>query len=158
MCAFIYKEIWAYTVEVIFFVMMSHLIVNTGLKPLWPLHLINNVSNFYYLYILIVFRGMFSNIQWLKFQILSKFISDRAYEVCFKMDLTQIKSWTIFHICFFITFLASSFMINIIQALLYVTVGLLNKSIYRTINSFFVWQIHAQVFIQRRYAQRIIKH
>ena len=62
-----------------------------------------------------------------------------------KMELTQFRTWTIFHICLFITFLVSSFIINIVQAVLYFTVGLLSKTLYRTINSFFVWQIHAQV-------------
>ena len=68
------------------------------------------------------------------------------FDTFFKMELTHIRTWTIFHICFFITFLASSFIINIIQAVLYISIGLFNKSLYRTINNFFVWQIHAQVF------------
>lgn len=64
------------------------------------------------------------------------------------MGLGQLKTWTVFHICLFITFLLSSFIINIVQAVLYITVGFLSKTLYRNINSFLVWQIHAQlVFI-----------
>ena len=61
------------------------------------------------------------------------------------MGLGQLKTWTVFHICLFITFLLSSFIINIVQAVLYITVGFLSKTLYRNINSFLVWQIHAQV-------------
>lgn len=61
------------------------------------------------------------------------------------MGLAHLRTWTIFHICLFITFLASSFLINIIQAALYFTIGLVNKTLYRKINSFLVWQIHAQI-------------
>ena len=62
-----------------------------------------------------------------------------------KMTLQQLRTWTVFHICLFITFLLSSFIINIIQAVLYVTIGLISKTLYRKINSLLVWQIHAQV-------------
>jgi len=61
------------------------------------------------------------------------------------MGFGQLRTWTIFHICLFISFLLSSFIINIIQAGLYFTVGLLSKTLYRNINSFLVWQIHAQL-------------
>lgn len=61
------------------------------------------------------------------------------------MGLGQLKTWTVFHICLFITFLLSSFIINIVQAVLYITVGFLSKTLYRNINSFLVWQIHAQL-------------
>jgi len=64
------------------------------------------------------------------------------------MGLNNLRTWAVFHICLFITFLVSSFIINIVQAVLYFSIGLVNKKLYRTINSFLVWQIHAQlVFI-----------
>ena len=63
----------------------------------------------------------------------------------FNMGINHLRTWTVFHICLFITFLVSSFIINVVQAVLYVSIGLVSKQLYRTINSFLVWQIHAQV-------------
>lgn len=60
------------------------------------------------------------------------------------MDLAHLRTWSIFHISIFITFLVSSFIINILQAFLYVTIRPINKSLYHRVNSFLVWQIHAQ--------------
>ena len=61
------------------------------------------------------------------------------------MGLNHLRTWTVFHICLFITFLVSSIIINVVQAVLYFSIGIVSKTLYRAINGCLVWQIHAQV-------------
>ena len=59
--------------------------------------------------------------------------------------MVNFKEWTVFHISLFVTFVISGLVINLIQAILFFTVGLVSRRLFRKINFYLNWMINAQV-------------
>jgi hypothetical protein len=65
--------------------------------------------------------------------------------------MVNFREWTVCHISLFVTFVISGLFINLIQAILFFTVGLLSRKLFRKINFYFNWMINAQVKIKAIY-------
>lgn len=59
--------------------------------------------------------------------------------------MVNFQEWTIFHISLFVTFVISGLAINLVQVVLFLTVGQLSRRLFRKINFCFNWMINAQV-------------
>lgn len=59
--------------------------------------------------------------------------------------MANFREWNILHIFLFVTFVVSGLIINLVQVILFFTVGLLSRKVFRKINFYFNWMINAQI-------------
>ena len=55
------------------------------------------------------------------------------------------REWTVFQILFFLTFLISGLAVNLIQAVLFLTLGQANRELFRKVNYYLVYAIYGQL-------------
>ena len=61
------------------------------------------------------------------------------------VDITNFKQWTVCHLSFFMTFVLSGIVINIVQLCLFILIGWWHRSLFRKLNYYLVWMIYSQV-------------
>ena len=62
------------------------------------------------------------------------------------VDITNFKQWTVCHLSFFMTFVLSGIVINIVQLCLFILIGWWHRSLFRKLNYYLVWMIYSQVY------------
>jgi len=61
------------------------------------------------------------------------------------VDITNFKQWTVCHLSFFMTFVLSGIVINIVQLCLFILIGWWHRSLFRKLNYYLVWMIYSQL-------------